>query len=170
MRSVTLVLILSGFAGSISPLIAQTNGQLQVGARVRLMSLDGTKTTGTLAGFTADSILLASSGPAIARDRLSRVQVSQGRRRLRGAMIGGALGVVAGAVSGGVAGSAIYRKARSDCDNVVCVVVTDTHIGTAAGVYAGGVLGLVTGAILGSIVKNERWIDADGLASSREQK
>jgi hypothetical protein len=165
-RSVTLVLILSGFAGSVSPLVAQTNGQLQIGARVRLVSLEGRKTTGTLAGITADSMLLAGSGPAIARDRLTRVQVSHGRRRLRGAMIGGALGAVAGAVGGGLAGAAIYRDARRDCDNVVCVVVTDPHIGAAAGVYAGGALGLVTGAILGSIVKNERWIDARASAAT----
>ena len=170
MRLTILVLLLGVFAGSVTPLVAQTTGQLQVGARVRLVSLEGKRTTGTLAGFTADSVSLVSSAHAVAFDQLSKVQVSGGKRRLRGAMIGGALGLVIGAVGGGLAGSAIYREARSDCENVVCVVVTDPHIGAAAGVYAGGALGLLTGAIVGSMLKNERWVDAGGLPTQTGQR
>ena len=164
MRSTIFVLML-GVLAAAPPADAQTTGQLQVGARVRLVALEGKRTTGTLAGFTADSILLAGSGHAVALDRLSKVQVSQGKRRLRGAMIGGAIGVVVGAVGGGLAGSAIYKRERNNCDNVVCVIVTDPHIGTAAGVYGGGALGLLSGAIVGSMVKNERWVDANGLTT-----
>ena len=169
-RLTILVLLFGGFVGSMSPLAAQTPGQLQVGARVRLVSLEGKRTTGTLAGFTADSVSLVSSAHAVAIDQLSKVQVSGGKRRLRGAMIGGAVGLALGAVSGGLAGAAIYREARSDCDNVVCVVVVDPHIGAAAGVYAGGALGLLTGAVVGSMVRSERWVDAGGLPARTGQK
>ena len=167
MRSIWLVLILGALAGTAAPLTAQMTGQLQVGARVRLLSLDGKRTTGIVAGLTSDSLALASPARAFGFDRVSKIQISGGKRRLRGAMIGGALGMVAGAVGGGLAGAAIYRDARKDCDNVVCVIVVDPHIGAAAGVYAGGALGLVSGAIVGSIVKNERWVDASGFPSPR---
>jgi hypothetical protein len=170
MRPTILVLLVGAFAGSVTPLTAQTTGQLQVGARVRLVSLEGKRTVGRLAGFTDDSVSLVSSAHAVAFDQLSKVEVSGGKRRLRGAMIGGALGLVIGAVSGGLAGSALYREARSDCDNVVCVVVADPHIGAAAGVYAGGALGLLTGALVGSMVKNERWVDVSGLTTATAKR
>jgi outer membrane lipoprotein SlyB len=82
-------------------------------------------------------------------------------------MIGGALGFVVGAVAGGIAGGAIYHDAQKKCDDPLCEIFTTPRIGTAAGAYGGGALGLVTGAIVGSLVKNERWVDAEGLGSRK---
>jgi hypothetical protein len=171
-RSSTLFVFIVSIIGIASPLSAQATGQLQVGARVRLVPVDGRSRTGVLATLSNDSISLvdgrgSGAAPSVALNRLSKVQISAGKRRLRGAMIGGALGFVVGAVAGGIAGGAIYHDAQKKCDDPLCEIFTTPRIGTAAGAYGGGALGLVTGAIVGSLVKNERWVDAEGLGSRK---
>jgi len=79
-RSTIFVLML-GVLAAAPPADAQTTGQLQVGARVRFVALEGKRTTGTPAGLTADSILLAGSGHAVVYG-------------------GGALGLLSGAIVG----------------------------------------------------------------------
>ena len=160
MRAITLLVLLSVI--NASTIAAQTPGQLQVGARVRLVSLDGKRTTGRLGSLTTDSIALLPSGNAVALQRLSQLQVSGGKRRGRSALIGGAIGLAVGAVGGAIAGAAIYRNEQKECDNVVCILVVNPHIGAAAGAYGGGALGLVSGAIVGALVGRERWISLIG--------
>jgi hypothetical protein len=138
---------------------AQALADLRAGARARVFTIEGGKTVGTVTAISADSISLTDGrtdavSPAISMTQVSRLQVSNGRNRGRGALMKGLIGLGAGAASGGLLAAATYSEEPS---NGWCIIVCSRGEAAAFGAVAGGGVGLIIGALVGAATGWETW-------------
>ncbi len=129
---------------------------LEPGSRIRLTESYGRYLLGTLVSFSQDTLVMQLEDRAkhtlrIPFDRVSVIEVSQGRRRRTGR--GAVIGLLAGGISGGVAlGAACAGSSGSFID------CSDQVPGAALmGGMAGGAFGAVIGALIGLAISNEKW-------------
>jgi hypothetical protein len=144
-----IALIISIAALGIAPVaaMAQRSGDLQEGARVRVVSAAGESRVGTVVGFTNDSVsvVYGNSGhrpTTMALSDATQIEVSDGVSRGEGATMGGVMGVFAGGFAG-------WASARLSDGNDQFAQT----LGTAAGAIVGGILGATIGAARGA----EHW-------------
>jgi hypothetical protein len=147
---------------------AQRPGELQEGVRVRVTRIHGGNLTGTYLGAGIDSVRILEEGhqrlQRLPASDVSRIEVSRGRSRAKGALIKGLIGLGVGAASGAILGAATYSDDNSTvctpnlgCGPAWCIFVCSKS--QAAGVVGtlGGAVGLLIGIITGAITGQEQW-------------
>jgi hypothetical protein len=175
MRFTTLALALLAAAGGTPRIAAraQQSAPVAIGERVRLTTsgADGrSRHVGRVVGVGDDSVTLqlrdASETRALALSRVTRVEVSAGRRtHVRRGML---YGTVAGAGAGALVGAITYKKGRgpacSPNDILFCgfasgdAGVPDQGVSPRAGATLGALFGFLAGGIGGRFYRTERWI------------
>lgn len=150
------------------PLNAQVASQLQEGVRVRVVKISGKTTVGFISAQTSDSlsIVRARSGTeaqTFALDDLSRVDVSRGRSRAKGAALKGLMGLGIGALAGGLLGAATYTESDG-CDSgpdgwclFDCLIICSRGQAAAFAGTLGGGAGVLIGTAIGIATGWERW-------------
>lgn len=142
---------------AVSPILlgAQRVGDLQHGARVRVLTIDGRSRVGFVELLTPDSLTIVNehSGLTTARlDDVSRIDASTGTSHFAGAVRGGLKGLVAGAIVGGVGAGLFYHRPVGGC-SIVC------GRGAAMTIYGivFGAGGLASGTLIGAAQGAEQW-------------
>ena len=167
MRKLHLAVVLAALASQ--PVQAQIANQLQEGVRVRVVKNNGKATVGFISARTPDSLSIvrgrsAAVAQTFALNDLSRVDVSRGRSRAKGAAMKGLMGLGIGALAGGVIGAATYTEGDG-CEpgpNNWCLfgdcflVCSRGQAAVFAGVFGGGA-GLLIGTAIGIATGWERW-------------
>jgi len=111
------------------------------GARVRVTApgVDPKPLTGTISALSDQAITLALEGRAVetsvSRDSIRRLEISQGRNRRKGLLIGGVAAAAVGAVVGGVG-----CRDSSDFSSGMCAAILG-GCGFAAGAGVGAIVG-----------------------------
>jgi hypothetical protein len=131
---------------TLLPAQARVDGWAGPGSRIRVAApaLSSDPIYGRLVVLGGDSLVMTSAADARLRLELStvhRVEVSEGRERLRWGAIAGLGGLIAGMVIGGKAGG------QNDVNG----------LGALAGGVAGMIVGLPLGALGGAVFAPERW-------------
>jgi hypothetical protein len=157
LKTITLLIV----AGTLLPAsgFSQSASDLRVGTRARVVTESGTRHTGTLASVSENAITLVpknqnENSVALSMTQISRVQVSVGRNRARGALIDGLIGLGAGAVGGAVLGAITFEE-KTPC-SMVCFNRGESAF--LAGILGGGA-GLIVGTIAGAVTGREKWVD-----------
>lgn len=140
-------LVLSERAGAQAADTAPTG--LAPGERVRITAPGVDRRPARLVVFSRDSLVVKFDGDTAAHSLrtadVSLLELSRGRSRGRGALIGAGFGFLGGAALGAVVGAILEDSQCSDC-------VAVPALGAV-----GGVLGLVIGTVVGSVRGGERW-------------
>ena len=111
------------------------------GARVRVTAPDiaPNPLTGTISALSGQAITLAIKGRAdevsVSRRSISRLEISQGRNRRKGLLIGGFAAAAVGAVVGGIG-----CRDSADFDSWQCAAILG-GFGFAAGAGVGAIVG-----------------------------
>ena len=114
---------------------------LVAGATVRVTAPEIARTplTGTISALSDQAITLALEGRAVetsvSRDSIRRLEISQGRNRRKGLLIGGVAAAAVGAVVGGVG-----CRDSSDFSSGMCAAILG-GCGFAAGAGVGAIVG-----------------------------
>ena len=147
-RDVVSLLIALACAFTLAPrLLAQSDRlYVPVGTRVRVVADSGERPfTGSVLRLTTDTLDVATGGGSVLTrlptSRLTSIEVSEGRGRLKWGVAGAGIGGLAGGILGGATGG------HDD----------PTGLGAMAGFIAGGIMGAGLGAVVGAIVAPERW-------------
>jgi hypothetical protein len=153
---------------------AQRASELSSGARVRITPEQGRSFVGTVVSSTPDSITLMGERPVAevrtAYGNVKAVEVSNGRGRLKGALVKGLIGLGGGIVAGAAIGAATYSEPEErECTpdpnalgfnclfaNSCFMVCSRTEAAAFVGVLGGGA-GLIIGTIAGAITGHESW-------------
>jgi hypothetical protein len=144
---------------ALLPLHAQSEGAVEVGARVRVVAAAGDGAlVGTVASHRADTLVLAVQGETVPR-AIPLTQV----REIALSREGGSharTGALAGAAAGGVVlGTLIYlSESSSETCRTQCTYENPAVVPmTALGVVAGAIGGAYVGRRIGSLFPAERW-------------
>ncbi len=148
---------------------AQRVNQIQTGVRVRVTRTEGRPLIGSFIGVEGDSVRVMPEGAsqavrATAEREMTKIEVSGGRSRAKGALIKGLIGLGIGAVSGAILGAATYsdNNATSCTPNFGCgpewciFICSKSQAAGLVGVL-GGSAGLVLGAVAGIATGQEQW-------------
>jgi hypothetical protein len=103
-------LVVAALAIGGTSLIAQSWSRVQSlkpGDRVSVVDSSGQKHKGTLSSITNEAISIQTRGgeTSVERSRVRRVEVTEGSRRLRNALIGAGIGIAAGLVADNTLGT-----------------------------------------------------------------
>jgi hypothetical protein len=165
-RSLILVICASLVASTSAS--AQRASELQEGVRVRVTRSHGRSVVGTYLGAEMDSVRVLQEGherpQRLPAGDVSKIEVSRGRSRAKGALIKGLIGLGIGAVSGAIVGAATYSDSDSTvcnadfgCGPAFCILICSKS--QAAGLVGtiGAAAGLVIGTITGVVTGQEQW-------------
>lgn len=146
--SATMAIVLAVDAGAQAPLPELPPGTR---VRVRVPRLSANEMTGNLWFSGRDTLILGRRGGTlhIPRADLTKLEISQGRSHLVGALKGTMWGALLGPVTLGTIGLLIDLSSEPAEGQIVGA--------TAAGVVVGTLLVVPAGAIIGAIRGSERW-------------
>jgi hypothetical protein len=172
MRLVKTLVCAVPFLAVSQPANAQRINQIETGVRIRVTSTHRSALVGAFIGADSDSIRLMTDGSnqtvrSAPRTDISKIEVSRGRSRAKGALIKGLIGLGIGAASGAILGAATYSDGRASsctsnfgCGEDWCIIVCSKSQAAAfVGVF-GGAAGLVIGSIAGAVSGEEQWNNA----------
>jgi hypothetical protein len=145
------VLVLSLLA---SPLLAQSDRQVTLGDRVRIVAPKAgyDRVTGTVTATTPDvlsiSVRRQSTEVAVPRERIDRLFLSVGGKRhtAKGALLGGALG----------SGIALWFGPREDTAPGTTI---ETGRGSTKNLITTAIGGAALGALIGYATKTDSWME-----------
>jgi hypothetical protein len=141
----------SGFSQNVSA--------LRVGTRARVVTDRGATHTGTLTSVSENALTLVPArhpeqNVVLSMTEVSRIQVSTGRNRAKGALFNGLIGLGLGAAGGAALGALTYEDSSS-CSFICLSRGESAQLG---GILGGGA-GLIVGAITGAVTGREKWAD-----------
>ena len=133
----------------------QRTPDLEKGVRIRVTQSNGHTLTGSFVATTRDSLTVIADGVSEMRSTASRevtrIEVSKGRNRAQGAIIGGAIGLGIGVASGALLGASFSNNSGG------CFFTCTRNQAAAFGASLAGGAGLLIGAIAGVATGHESW-------------
>ncbi len=144
--------------GGPSALDGQTPPTAVDGDRIRVTPAEGLRVEGILLEYDSDGLTVrAGSRGAVVLpvSTIRGLEIAVGRKRGKGALVGGALGLVAGAILGG----ATSGGCAGDCDDPYGVGGSLLEGAAAAeGVVLGALVLGTVGAVAGAVFAPRRWL------------
>jgi hypothetical protein len=166
MRRLTLVLTaLMGLATTF-PVPAFAQASPQPGEWVRILTVDGTSLTGTLAAASTEAVILsgAGAGKSVRMADIAYLERRVGRYRRFARNLG--LTVGSASVAGGMLSAITWTKCVSN-EFMGCFLAPESRTDAFAwGAVAAGVVGVPVGVVVGLARRYDRW-EALPLAGSR---
>jgi hypothetical protein len=145
-----------------SPGSGQDLADIAPGSRIRVVPLSGPVQVGTLQSVGDDGLSLmvdAGGTETFPASAIQKIQVPDGKNRLKPGLIGGGIGFAAGLIIGGLTSG----DCTGDCDDPFGVGSGPVEsAGTAAGALIGGVVFGAAGAAIGALgFARDRWRDLE---------
>lgn len=130
----------------------------ELGTRIRITTVDGRRTSGTVTHVGEDRVEVAESATrksVFARDRVARIELSHRKERKFGRNFAITVGATAAVVG---VGWALIWTPCTDTGFMACFMTpTSRTEALQKGAVAGGVLGIPIGIITGVVLKSDVW-------------
>jgi len=146
---------------------AQRANEMDKGVRVRVTRIEGSRVVGAYLGSDADSISLrdehARTGrQSVALSDVSKIEVSNERRRGKNALVKGAIGLGMGAISGAILGAITYSEPQPPSCNGLdcgwgCLFLCSREATAGFAGALGGAAGLLAGTFYRLATGREVW-------------